>query len=59
VKSQLERVQALERLFAEKPNAADELREAKAKLAELRIKYTDQHPMIRQQMERIKALESK
>ena len=39
--------------------AAADLREAKAKLAELRAEYTDQHPLVQKQMGRIKALEGK
>jgi len=35
------------------------LREAKARLAELRTKYTDINPLVLQQIEKIKALESK
>jgi hypothetical protein len=44
---------------AEKPNAATDLKAAKAKLAQLREVYTDKHPKVQQQVERVHALENK
>ena len=44
---------------ADQPDAATQLKAAKAKLAQLREVYTDKHPKVQQQVERVHALEKK
>ncbi|HUR45095.1 MAG TPA: hypothetical protein VMZ27_04385 [Candidatus Saccharimonadales bacterium] len=44
---------------AEKPGAATELKTARAKLTQLREVYTDKHPKVQQQVERVHSLEKK
>ena len=43
----------------EEPNASAALRAAKARLAELRLSFTDQHPQVRAAIARVQALETK
>jgi hypothetical protein len=43
----------------EEPNISAVLRETKAKLAEMRVEFTDRHPDVQKLKERIRAMEEK
>ncbi len=57
VQSLLKRIQELERLTREEPNAPADLQEAKAKLAEVRARYKEQHPAVQEALARVQELE--
>ena len=59
VLAQIKRIEELERITREEPDAPADLREARAMLAELRSKYGENHPLIQQQLARIRVLEGK
>jgi hypothetical protein len=53
------RIQELERMTIEEPDASAELREAKARLVELRLDYAEQNPEVQKALARTKVLEGK
>jgi hypothetical protein len=57
VQEALARVNELERMLKEEPNASPELREAKAHLAELRVDYGRDNPVLLEALAKVKALE--
>jgi predicted Ser/Thr protein kinase len=59
VRLAVSRVEELERMGHEEPNASPELRAAKAQLAELSVSLGDQHPEVRAALARVQALETK
>lgn len=56
-KANLVRDEAAAKLKATESAEPDDLREARAKLAELRVDYSDQHPAVQRALARIKELE--
>jgi serine/threonine protein kinase len=56
IRKALARVNELERMSREEPNASADLREAKANLAELRVDYSEQHPRVQEALAKIKAI---